>query len=300
MIKIELLESFLLVAKLGSITKAAQEKSLSAMALSKQMQSLETQLHQPLFIRTKRNLTLSEFGIRFKVEAEKVLKSHTALSNWLDESSGQIQGKVRVLFQSPLLCEETIIPFLAEFLDAYPHIDVELDVKESLIDITEDDYDVFWGVSDYLGEQCPNLKQRKLWCSRYGIYASPAYIARKGMPTTLDSIDHHDIIGYLYNQPSNVLVLQDNGSPVYKTLNQRVSSVCGLINLAKTGLGLINAGDDVKQIQDAVANKELVPVLENYWWQEAQVYIYYHNVRHHQPKVKAFVDFFIAKRNVWG
>ena len=120
------------------------------------------------------------------------------------------------------------------------------------------------------------------------------------MPTTLDSIDHHDIIGYLYNQPSNVLVLQDNGSPVYKTLNQRVSSVCGLINLAKTGLGLINAGDDVKQIQDAVANKELVPVLENYWWQEAQVYIYYHNVRHHQPKVKAFVDFFIAKRNVWG
>ena len=300
MIKIELIESFLLVAKFGSITQAANEKSLSPMAMSKQMQTLEAQLERPLFNRTKRQLTLTEFGANFKNEAEKVAQSHASLVNWLAGNSGHIKGTVRVLFQSPLLCEETIIPWMPEFLETYSQLNVEMDVKESLIDVSKDDYDIFWGVSDYLGENFPNLKRRDLWTSHYGVFASPSYIKSKGMPEDLTSLDSHDIIGYLHNEPSNVLVLQENGKPIYKRLNQRVSSVCGLIDLAKAGLGLINAGDDVQQIQDAILNNELVPILEDYWWQEAKVYIYYHNVRHAQPKVKAFIDFFLSKRSVWG
>ena len=300
MIKIELIDSFLLVAKLGGISKAADKKSLSAMALSKQMRLLEERVGHPLFIRTGRRIALTEFGYKFKNEAEKLAQSQASLLNCLDEVSGTVSGTLRVLFQSPMLCDETIIPWLPQFLDTYPNINVELDVKESLIDIAEDDYDIFWGISEYLGEQCPNLKRRDLWTSRYGVYASPHYIAKRGLPTHPDDLDSHDIVGYLHNQPSNVLVLQERGRPIYRTLNQRVASVTGMVELAIAGLGLVNAGDDVKQIDDAVKAKQLIPVLEDYWWQEAKVFIYYHNVRHHQPKVKAFIDFFLAKRDIWA
>ena len=300
MIKIELLHSFQLVANLGGISRAAEKKALSVMALSKQMSNLEDALGQSLFERSGRTLRLTEFGREFKIEADKVLESESSLSSWLEDKAGRVSGNLRVLFQSPILCEETVIPWLAEFLDCYPELELEFDVKESLIDINEDEYDVFWGIGSYLGDHFPNLKRRDLWCAPYGVFAAPSYLEKHGTPSNPDDLSEHYIVGYLYNQPSNILVLQENGELIYKTLKQRVSSVTGLTELAIEGLGIINAGDDVKQIQTALEQNRLVPILEKYWWQNAEIFVYFHNVRQPQPKVKAFIDFFLNKVKQWG
>jgi DNA-binding transcriptional LysR family regulator len=212
---------------------------------------------------------------------------------------GRVTGKLRVLTQSHDVCGETLIPWLNEFLVSYPELSLELDVKESLININDDEYDIFWGVSDYLGDRFPNLKRRQLWQSSYGIYASPEYLKREGTPETLDDLEQHYVVGYLYNQPSNVLVLQQDDKPVYKFLKQRITSVTGIVDLAISGLGLINAGDDTTQIISAVNKGLLVPVLQKHWWDGAEIYVYFHHVRNPQPKVKAFIDFFLDKREVW-
>lgn len=299
MIKSELLHSFRLVAESGSITRAAEQKSLSAMALSKQMSKLETQLGQSLFERSGRTLRLTEFGQQFKIEAEKVLQAQDSLQNWMADKTGTVSGTLRVLGQSPLVINETITPWLKEFLDRYPQLNVELDVRESLINIKHDEYDIFWGISDYLGEQFPDLKRRQLWQSSYGVYASPDYLKKHGTPSSPDELEDHQVIGYLYNSPANVLVLEQDGEPLYKFLKQRVATVTGSIEMAIQGLGLLNAGDDILQIREAVKDRQLVPVLPDYWWQQAQIHLYFHNVRHPQPKVKAFIEFFLDKKTQW-
>lgn len=299
MIKHELLSSFQLVVKLGGISKAAEKKCLSAMAMSKQMSNLEAQLGQSLFEKTGRKMKLTEFGEHFLAEADKVLVAQSSLDNWLQKSQGEVSGTLKVVSQSTDFCKETIIPWLAEFMALYPDVNVALDVKESLIDLKEDEYDVFWGISRYLGDQFPNLKRRALWRSTLGIYASPDYLRLHGTPESVDDLSEHYVIGYLYNQPANVLLVEQNNKPVYKFLKQRVTTVTGLVELAINGLGLINVGNDVNEIGAAVSEGKLVQVLPQHWWQEAEVYVYFHNVRHPQPKVSAFIDFFLTKRKCW-
>ncbi|MCG7565399.1 LysR family transcriptional regulator [Pseudoalteromonas sp. CnMc7-15] len=298
MIKSELLHSLMLVAENGGISKAAEAKSLSAMALSKQMSKLEQLVGQAVFERSGRQLRLTEFGNSLYREAKSVISAHEALDNWLEQQTGIINGNLSVITQTSEMLTDTIIPWLDEFCQLYPKLNVKLDVKESLININDDDFDVFWGVSDYLGDRFPNLKRRNLWRSIYGVYAAPDYI-KSTSHITIDNIEQHHIVGYLHNQPSNVLVLQEDNKPTYKLLRQRVATVGGLIELAIQGLGVINAAHDSRQIKEAIANKTLEPVLSEHWWQNAEIYAYFHNVKHPQPKVKAFVDFFLSKRAQW-
>ena len=131
MLKSEVLHSFILVANQGGISRAAELKHLSAMAISKQMSNLENTLGQALFTRSGRQLKLTEFGHAFKEEADKILAAHREMENWPTQTSGVIEGKVRVVAQSSEFLNDTLIPWVAEFCSLYPNIELALDVKES-------------------------------------------------------------------------------------------------------------------------------------------------------------------------
>ncbi|WP_440053924.1 LysR family transcriptional regulator [Pseudoalteromonas sp. T1lg65] len=298
MLKNDLLHSFLLVAKHGGISKAAEVKSLTVMAMSKQMSNLETQLGQPLFERSGRKLYLSEFGKAFEDEAKKVIAAHHEMDNWLASAANRIQGTIKVVAHNNEFMQGTVLPWLSEFCVKYPELKLELDIKETVLDINEDDYDIFWGVSGYLGDKFPSLKRRALFHTTLALYASPQYLQEHGVPVQLDDLEQHYVVGYLHNQPSNVLMLHDQ-KPVYKLLKQKVATVVGLIDLAISGLGIINASSDSEEITAAISNNQLQPIMEDYWVKGVGVYAYYHNVRHPQPKVKAFLDFFLAKQLQW-
>ena len=72
-----------------------------------------------------------------------------------------------------------------------------------------------------------------------------------------------------------------------------------MIECAQSGLGLINALPKAKQIENAIADGSLVPVMEDYWWDRAEAFIYYHQTVVVEPKVRAFIDFFLNKRPQW-
>lgn len=62
MIETRLLTYFLTIAQEQTITSAAQRLHITQSTLSKQMKDLETQLGKTLFIRGKRNISLTEEG----------------------------------------------------------------------------------------------------------------------------------------------------------------------------------------------------------------------------------------------
>jgi len=282
------------------MSRVAETEAKTVMAISKQIARLEAQLEQALFIRSRRQLLLTEFGKAFKLKAEVLLEQHQALLQWTQTNNTVISGELRVLCQSNEVVTETLVPWMAEFTAQYPELTLSLDVKESLINIRDDDYDVFWSVGSYLGERYPGLKRRSLWKTQYGVFASPAYLKAHGIPENPDQLADHQVIGYLYNQPSNVLVLQDkSGEPIYATPRCQIKTVAGLVELAEAGLGLINAPADAEHIKRAMQQGSLVPVLQDYWWEDAEVYAYYHPSTPVQAKVRVFLDFFFAKREEW-
>ncbi|RUO58623.1 LysR family transcriptional regulator [Pseudidiomarina insulisalsae] len=294
------LDIFCKVAETGNMSRVAEAEAKTVMAISKQIRRLESELNQALFIRTRRKLELTEFGLEFKKKSEASLEHYTALVRWGHSQETSVTGELRVVCQSNDMLKETLIPWLAEFTSEYPELGISLDVKESLIDIIDDDYDVFWAVGAYLGERYPGLKRQALWSSAYGIFASPDYLKKNGTPTSIDELARHKVIGYLHNQPSNVLIAgRNNGEPNYVTPTCQIKTVAGLLELAEAGLGLINAPVNTTTIQEKLRQGRLAPVLQDVWWQGAKVYVYYHPSRPVQAKVRAFLDFFVPKRHEW-
>lgn len=291
---------FCMVATTGNMTRVAESQAKTVMAISKQIARLEAQLGQALFIRSRRQLALTEFGKAFKVKAELLLEQHQALMQWTETKTDVVSGELKVVCQSHDVLTETLVPWLAEFSQEYPQLSLSLDVKESLINIRDDDYDVFWLVGSYLGDRYPGLKRRSAWQARYGVFAAPSYLAAYGEPMHPNQLGEHKVIGYLYNQPSNVLVLQgESGEAVYATPQCQIKTVAGMVELAGAGLGLINAPADSHHIQRLLEQGKLAPVLQSFWWEDAEVYAYYHPSSPIQAKVRVFLDFFINKKSEW-
>ena len=304
MFKTETLIAFMLVAKHRSFTIAANEQKQTPMAMSKQVSQLENRLGEALFERSTRKIRLTEFGEEFLCLTQNILNQHDSLQHWLESRAGTFSGTLKVVAQDVQIYDETIIPWLAEFHHLYPDIELVFEVQENIIDITTEPYDIYWGISDYLGVKHPSLKRRSLWKSQLGIFAAPTYLKKFGTPMTPDELHNHHMIGHPHQHPSNALIVNTTENSKKKEvecklLKAPIRTVSGQSKLAVQGIGLINALVDNHDIVDYLANKKLVPVLEPYWYSFVEIYIYYHNIRFEQPKVRAFIDFFLSKRKYW-
>jgi DNA-binding transcriptional LysR family regulator len=304
MFKTESLLAMKKVAEYQSFTKAAHFLGQTPMAVSKQISTLEARLNQPLFERTTRRVRLTEFGSSFLAHAEQILQQHELLDNWLDEDIKQVSGTLKIVAQSVEVYQSTVYPWLAEFIERYPELELQLDIDKGVIDIEANHHDIYWGVGAYLGKLKQGLRSRLLIQSQYGIYASPNYLKKQGIPKTIEDLKKHQVIGYLHNQPSNILLTNKTeegqaNEMGYVILEAKVKAVSGLIDLAVAGLGLINLAAEEQALIQAIAENKLVPVMETHWWNNASVYLYYHQVKYQQAKVRAFIDFFIDKREEW-
>ena len=71
--EIRVLKYFLAIAKEGSITKAADSLYLTQPTLTRQIQNLEQELGQKLFVRGKYRVSLTPEGLIFKKRAEEII-----------------------------------------------------------------------------------------------------------------------------------------------------------------------------------------------------------------------------------
>ena len=88
------LRYFLAVANEESISKASETLYVTQPNLSRQMQKLEKELGQQLFIRGSRKITLTEAGRLLKKRAEELIelydKTEAELTSPIEDISGDI------------------------------------------------------------------------------------------------------------------------------------------------------------------------------------------------------------------
>ncbi len=304
MFKTETLFAFIQVVKYGNFTAAANAQGQTPMAISKQVSQLEKRLGEPLFERTTRKVNLTQFGKSFLKKAKDIFEQHDSLDLWLESRQGKVSGTINIITQATETYDITVYPWVAEFCALYPDIKLALDVQEKIIDIKNEPSDIYWGISSYLGDRHPGLKRRTMWKAQYGIFASPEYLKKMGIPETPKDLINHQMIGYVHQQPSNILIINktpDNKQTEmeYEKVESRIKVVARQTYLASQGLGLINMLVDDPELKEFLAEGQLVPVLKEYWFAEAEVFIYYQQVKIEQPKVRAFIDFFMSKQDKW-
>lgn len=117
------------VARLGSVSEAARELSLTQSATSMALQELERQLSCELFNRQKKRLTLNEHGRKLQPKARSVLLGASDIEQLSQDTS--FSGTLTVGVSNSI--GTYLLPDIcARFLAAHPHVKIQLDVRPAL------------------------------------------------------------------------------------------------------------------------------------------------------------------------
>ena len=163
--KLDDLQAFLEIHKLGSFTKAAKSLGVSQPALSLKVARLEEYLQAAIFIRQSRSLSLTSSGEKLLVHAKQLLQMQEEFLANFDQYQTQLSGVIRIAGFSSIM-RSMIIPKLAPFLRDNPKAKIEFSTHEmfELEDILKSNQADFI-LTDYMpnlsGAQCKQIAEEE-------------------------------------------------------------------------------------------------------------------------------------------
>jgi DNA-binding transcriptional LysR family regulator len=119
------IECFLAVARLGNLSRAAEEMFLTQPTLTARLKALEEEVGDQLFVRTSRGMRLTEAGKEFLPYAERVVGSFEEGKRRLEELREASGGRL-VLGAAPGVGTYALPGLLERFTAAYPRVSVSV------------------------------------------------------------------------------------------------------------------------------------------------------------------------------
>lgn len=168
---IQCLLTFEALARLRSVTQAAEEQCVTPSAVSHRVRQLEELLGVKLFGRADFSLTTE--GSEYLAHVREGLLS---LQKFPSAEAVQGKRKLRVAV-TPTFARSILMPRLKTFTDAYPEIDLTLQVSIPLLDVVAEDADltIRFGTGRYA-----DVEHVCLFKDKITPLASPAYIREQG------------------------------------------------------------------------------------------------------------------------
>ena len=283
---------FSLLARTGSFSATALELGISKPAVSKRLALLEARLGVQLLIRTTRRSGLTPEGEIYLAHARRILADIDDMEQQVASSVAAPKGLLRV--NATLgFGRSQIAPLISEFVTTQPDVQVQLQLTVNPPLLSEDVFDV----CIRFGEP-PDTRviARRIAANRRLICAAPAYLERHGTPKTPSELAAHNCIGIRQGDEAYGTWHLTTGSKT-ETVKVRgnLSTNDGeiAVNWALAGHGLLLRAewDVAKYLRSA----RLVHVLDNYQTPPADIYAIYPQRHQTAARVRAFVDFLVAK-----
>jgi DNA-binding transcriptional LysR family regulator len=210
----------------------------------------------------------------------------TALDDMPARADDELAGVVRAT-ATPDIGASVLAEAAVRFTARYPRAQVDLVMTATVLDLVRDGCDLALRIAK---TRLPDsrLIARKVGTLAFQLFASPTYLARRGMPRTTSDIADHDWIGFQGVAPEAFgVAIAKRG---LGTLGGRI--VCDdmsvLRELARRGGGI--TGIPSYFADDDLRAGTLVRVLPKFTLMSASVYLI-HPVRRHLPaRVTAFRD----------
>lgn len=219
-------------ARLGSLTKAADELCVTPTAVSKQLKNLESFLKTPLFIRSKQGVELTAEGRRYLERVSDVLFILAEETLYLEERAGRPVLNIEV---GLCFLHFWLLPRLDQFRQEYPNILLDLSVNNDGGVSSGSKYDVAFFFS-----QVGRKKQSDylLFHERIMLVCSPEFLAKRGGSLDIETILDQPLImlkeelplwegweswctrvGLTYRVPDNTLKVDDQVAVIQAAIN---------------------------------------------------------------------------------
>jgi len=287
------IELFCFAAELGSFTAAATAASVTPAAVSRSIARLEERLGVRLFVRTTRQIRLTDGGRIYFEQCRQALSQLTDAERQVTGGQAKPAGMLRVSAPTPF-AHYRLLPLLGEFRRKYPEVTLDIHVSNRNIDFADEGYDLA------IRGRAPadsNLIARKLEDAELVLVASPAYLKRHGKPRKLEDLAKHECIQF--ELPSTGrripwLFMQDGVETEMPTNGGLCCSedVLGIVTLARAGAGLVQTYRYV--VEQDLERGDLVELLPQHGGASRPFILLYPHARHLSLRVRTFVDFLVG------
>jgi DNA-binding transcriptional LysR family regulator len=181
---------FVRVVEQGSFTGAAASLHLPVSSVSRSVTHLESELGVRLLHRTTRKLILTDAGQHFFARMQAVLGEAEEASLAVAGFAGNPRGVVRITAPFGVVGLPEIVGKVTE---RYPALVIDLSLTDRVVDLVGEGIDL--AIRGGRLEDS-SLVARKIAPSDLGIYASPAYLKRRGKPRNVADLARHECLRY--------------------------------------------------------------------------------------------------------
>lgn len=283
------LQTFVVIAREGSFTRAAAQLGVSQSAISHTLRALEARLGVRLLTRTTRSVAPTEAGQRLYQNMaprfEEIEQELAAVSAFRDTPAGTVR-----ISASEHAANNILWPKLLKVLPAYPDIKVEITVDYALTDIVAQRYDAGVRLGDQVAKDMiavpigPRL--------RMAVVGSPAYLRDHPAPQAPRDLAAHNCINL--RLPTHGNLLQWDFEKDGHELKARVegqwtfNSSVPILRAAVAGCGLGFLPEDM--VENEVAEGRLLRVLDDWCQPFPGYHLYYPNRREQSSALGVVID----------
>jgi DNA-binding transcriptional LysR family regulator len=292
------ISTFVDVAAKGSLSAAARAEGIAPAMIGRRLDALEERLGVKLLQRTTRKIALTNEGIAFLEDCQKILADLENAESAVSERSARASG--HLLISAPAgFGRQHVAPLIPSFLAQHRDVDVTLNLNDRVVDLIGEGIDVAIRIAALSDS---NLIGVKLADNKRVVVASPAYLKRHGVPTALDDLVRHNCLAISSDGSQRGWTFRQNGKNV--ALKVTGNMVCNdgavLHDWALSGKGL--AWRSMWEVGAAIESGELRTVLDEFAAPGNDIYAVFAQRRHLPLRIRAFVDFLrhaYAQPNYW-
>jgi DNA-binding transcriptional LysR family regulator len=285
------LRIFHAVADAGSLTHAGETLHLSQSAVSRQIRALEESLNTTLFRRHARGLLLTEQGELLFEATRTMSKRLDATEARIRDTENDVYGELRV---TTTIGFGTLwlMPRLPRLFEKYPELKIDLMLEERLLDLPMREADVAIRMKE---PSQADLIRRRLMQTQIKFYATRAYAAKHGLPSSAKDLSKHRLITQTPNSPQ-----VRAGAEFVQPLLQDQRLLLNVNNYFGIMQGVLhNVGIGALPDYITADFPDLINVLPELSSEVIPVYLAFVEELRHSKRVSAFRDFVLEELNTY-
>ncbi|KQS49723.1 LysR family transcriptional regulator [Sphingomonas sp. Leaf198] len=287
----------LAVVEARGFRAASTRLGLSPSTVSDKVAQLERQLGVPLLTRTTRSVMPTAAGKALVGRLSPLFSEARAALQDAANSQREVRGRLTLNVAGAVMVD-ILPPLIDRYLALHPHVRVEIMVEDRLVDITAAGCDAGIRYGEHLALDMIAVPIGPPF-QRLAYAAAPAYLARRGVPSTPRDVLDHDTIRLRFSSGAIVEWEFERGGETI-TIDPPARLIIGVdaaaaaIESAGAGGGVIGTFEN--WLEPYFRSGVLQPVLPE-WWSRFEGPRLYFSKRFMPAPLRAFVDLIADQRS---
>lgn len=289
--RLQAMQLFSRIVELGSFSKAAEQLEMSRASATALIKQLEAHLGARLLQRTTRQVSATLDGKSYYQHCRAILADIEEAESVLSQTARHPRGRLKVDLPASL-GRLVVIPALPSFYERYPEITLEIGIGDRMIDLVREGIDCVVRIGELndsrlIARSLPPLKQKTC--------ASAAYVARHGVPASLDDLECHYCVDYLSATTGRLQPLEFtvDGDIKTRTLPARLAVNNGesYVAACEVGLGIVQVPH--YHVARQLEAGTLIELLPQHRPPDLPMTVLYPHHRHLTPRLRVFIDWLV-------